>query len=107
MLDAAALEAIPEESLGHLPGVRHRPVWADGVSRAGVMTVDAEHHLGAHTHRRHHHHIWVTAGRATILGQEVGAGGYVHVPSGVEHDIDAGDTDGCTFFYLYAVGPGA
>lgn len=106
VLDAAALAAIPEEPLGDLSGVRHRPVWTDGVSKAGVMRVDGGHHLGAHTHRRHHHHIWVIEGRATVLGSEVGAGGYVHVPHGVEHDVDARGTDGCTFFYLYVLGTG-
>jgi hypothetical protein len=48
-----------------------------------------------------HHHIWVLEGRATILGTEIGPGAYVHIPSGIEHDIDARATDGCTVFYLY------
>jgi hypothetical protein len=26
----------------------------------------------------------------------------VHIPSGIEHDIDATNTGGCTLFYLYA-----
>jgi hypothetical protein len=48
--------------------------------------------------------MWVLEGRANILGAEVGPGTYVHVPSGVAHDIDAGTTDGCTLFYLYLPG---
>ncbi|HEU5084786.1 MAG TPA: hypothetical protein VFU14_15700 [Acidimicrobiales bacterium] len=106
VLDAAALAAIQEEPLGELAGVCHRPVWTDGVSKAGVMRVDAGHRLGAHTHRRHHHHMWVVEGRAEILGSKVGPGSYVHVPDGVEHDVDATATDGCTFFYLYVLGAG-
>jgi len=106
VLDAAALAAIPEEPLGDLPGIRHRPAWTDGVSKAGVMHVDAGNHLGAHTHRRHHHHIWIVEGRARILGSEVGPGSYVQVPAGVEHDVDARDTEGCSFFYLYALRAG-
>lgn len=106
VLDATALAAIPEEPLGDLPGVRHRPVWTDGTSRAGVMRVDGGHHLGPHAHRRHHHHVWVTEGQARILGNEIGPGGYVHIPSGLEHDIDARGTGGCTFFYLYVIGAG-
>ena len=56
----------------------------------------------ASTHIVNHHHIWVLKGRATILGDELGPGLYVHVPRGVAHDIDATKTDGCTVFYLYA-----
>lgn len=87
--------------LGEIPGVRHRVLWHDETSIAGVMTVDAGHQLGRHTHRLNHHHIWVVEGRATILGRELSSGSYVHIPSGVEHDIDASATEGCTFFYLY------
>ena len=45
-------------------------------------------------------------GRATILGAVLGSGSYVHVPAGVEHDIDATVTEGCRVFYLYSH-PGA
>jgi quercetin dioxygenase-like cupin family protein len=31
----------------------------------------------------------------------VTAGAYVHIPAGVDHDIDATETDGCTLYYLY------
>jgi quercetin dioxygenase-like cupin family protein len=43
----------------------------------------------------------VLEGRATIVGAELGAGSYVHIPSGVDHDLDATRTNGCTVFYLY------
>ena len=106
VLDAAAVAAIRDEPLGARPGIRHRPLWTDGVSKAGVMYVDAGHDLGAHTHRRHHHHVWIIDGRARVLGSDVGAGSYVHVPAGVEHDVDARETEGCAFFYLYQLGVG-
>jgi quercetin dioxygenase-like cupin family protein len=87
--------------LGRLPGVTHRVLWSDDRSMAGVLTVEAGRRLGAHTHRANHHHLWVLDGEAQILGRTVCAGSYVHVPSGVEHDIDASGTTGCTVFYLY------
>jgi hypothetical protein len=43
----------------------------------------------------------VLEGHATILGRTLGPGSYAHIPSGVEHDIDARSSDGCTVFYLY------
>jgi quercetin dioxygenase-like cupin family protein len=68
---------------------------------AGVLTVAPGHRLGSHTHRVNHHHIWVLDGRGVILGHELGSGSYVHIPGGVEHDIDATASEGCTVFYLY------
>jgi quercetin dioxygenase-like cupin family protein len=101
VLTSDAIRALPVEPLGNLQGVTHRVLWRDGASMAGVMTIDAGRHLGDHAHRENHHHMWILEGRATILGTELGPGGYVHIPSGVEHDIDATATEGCTFFYLY------
>lgn len=106
VLTPADVAALPAEPLGNLQGVTHRVLWRDGSSMAGVLTVQAGHRLGAHTHRVNHHHIWVLEGHATIVdGHEVGRGSYVHVPSGIEHDFDASSTEGCTVFYLY-VHPG-
>jgi len=68
---------------------------------AGVLTVEAGHHLGTHSHLLNHHHIWVLDGHAKILDDDLGPGAYVHIPSGVNHDIDATSSDGCTVFYLY------
>jgi quercetin dioxygenase-like cupin family protein len=45
--------------------------------------------------------MWVIAGRAEMLGEQVGPGTYLHIPAGVEHGIrDVGD-EGCTVLYLY------
>ena len=101
MLTPEAMAALPLTPLGPLQGVVHRVLWRNESSMAGVLTVEAGHRLGAHAHRVNHHHLWVLSGRATILGTELGPGSYVHVPSGVEHDIDASSTGGCTVFYLY------
>jgi quercetin dioxygenase-like cupin family protein len=101
VLSAAAIESAPFEPLGPMPGVVHKVLWRDETSMAGVLKVDGGHRLGAHTHRANHHHIWVLDGEATILGTEMAPGSYAHIPSGIEHDIDASATAGCTVFYLY------
>lgn len=101
VLTEAQVAALPLKTLDGISGVTNRVLWQDGTSMAGVLTVEAGHRMGAHAHRANHHHMWVLAGRATILGVEVGTGSYVHVPAGVTHDIDAAATDGCTLFYLY------
>jgi quercetin dioxygenase-like cupin family protein len=106
VLDAAGVAALELQPLGDLDGVRHKVLWQDGTSMAGVLTVDAGQNLGAHTHRENHHHIWVLEGRAQILGKELGPGSYAHIPGGVEHDIDARGSAGCTVYYLY-LRPGA
>lgn len=101
VLAADEVDALPEQRLGDIDGVAHRVTWRSESSLAGVLTVAAGHHLGAHTHRENHHHLWVVEGHVDILGKRLGPGSYVHIPSGVDHDIDATATEGCTVFYLY------
>lgn len=98
------IAAMPWEPLGNLEGIEHRVLWRNDTSMAGVLRVAAGHHLGAHTHRRNHHHLWVLEGAARIMGEDLGPGSYVHIPSGTEHDIEAigpASTGGCVVFYLY------
>jgi hypothetical protein len=40
------------------------------------------------------------------VGWRASAGGDVHVSAGVEHDLDATATSGCTLFSLYLRQPG-
>lgn len=101
VLSAEAIGELALLSLGDLEGVRHRVLWSDESSMAGVMQVDAGHHLGEHSHRRHHHHVWILEGGARVLGEDLVSGSYVHIPDGVAHDIDATSSKGCTFLYLY------
>jgi quercetin dioxygenase-like cupin family protein len=101
VLTPEAIAALQVEPLGRSEGVTHRVLWRTATSMAGVLAVGPGRQLGKHAHRANHHHIWVLDGGATILGTELRAGSYVHIPSGVEHDIDASTTDGCRVFYLY------
>jgi quercetin dioxygenase-like cupin family protein len=101
VLTPEAVQAFPQQPLGHLPGISRRVLWHDGESEAGVLEIESGHNLGAHTHRASHHHFWVLSGRAEVLGTELGPGSYVHIPDGVEHDVDATLTEGCSVFYLY------
>jgi quercetin dioxygenase-like cupin family protein len=101
VLSADAINQLPDIPLGTRDGVEHKVLWRNQASMAGLLTVKPGHRLGMHAHRVHHHHIWVLHGRAVILGKELGVGSYVHVPYGVDHDLDATATDGCTVFYLY------
>jgi mannose-6-phosphate isomerase-like protein (cupin superfamily) len=101
--DIAALPLVPLDQT--IPGVAHRIVWRSDTSIAGVMVIAAGHQLGNHAHRANHHHMWMIDGSAVIMGTMVGPGGYVHIPAGVEHDVDARATSGCTVFYLYQQPP--
>ena len=95
------IDRLPVVPLGTISGVEHRVLWRSATSMAGVLSVAAGHRLGSHTHRLNHHHMWVLEGQAEILGETVAPGSYVHVPSGVAHDLDATASEGCTVFYLY------
>jgi quercetin dioxygenase-like cupin family protein len=76
-------------------------LWQRGGAESGVLVVPGGSQLGAHRHRVNHHHIWVLDGTAMVMDQLIGPGSYVHVPAGVDHDIDARMTAGCTVFYVY------
>ncbi len=101
VLAAANIGALEEQSLGDRDGVGRRIFFRDDTSEAGILRLAAGQRLGSHTHRENQHHMWVLDGEAKIAGSRLGAGSYVHVPAGVEHDIDATTTDGCKVFYLY------
>lgn len=94
---------LAETPLGDIAGVSNTTLWTDGVSATGILEVDAGHRLGSHRHREHCHHMWVLSGHADILGRRLGPGSYAYVPSDVEHDIDATNTEGVTVFYSYTL----
>lgn len=101
LMGRAEVMALDPEKLGDAAGVSHRVLWHDGTSMAGILRLEGGSRLGVHAHRHHHHHVWVLEGRASILGRWLDEGSYAHIPSGVEHDIDATGTGGCTVLYLY------
>lgn len=101
VLTPAEITQIPVSPLGTIEGVGHRILWRTETSMAGVLTVEAGHHLGEHRHHANHHHMWVLDGHVEVLGTTIGPGSYVHIPSGIDHDIDARETEGCTVYYLY------
>jgi quercetin dioxygenase-like cupin family protein len=43
--------------------------------------------------------MWVLDGRARTLGTALDPGAYLHIPSGVKHDIDAPTSGGCTVLF--------
>ena len=97
------IAALPKKQLGEAVGVDNTVLWTDGTSTTGVLSVATRARLGRHTHRTHHHHMWVLDGEAVIADQRVGAGAYIHIPPNIEHDIDATDTGGVTVYYSYAL----
>ena len=107
VLSADHIADLPMERLGDVVGVDNVTLWTDGASVTGVLTVAGGRRLGRHARRTHLHHMWVLDGEAVIADQRLGPGSYVHVPSGIEHDIDASETDGVTVYYAYVLPQGA
>ena len=101
VLTPEQVAALPTTPLGNIVGVTNTVLWTDGVSTTGLLTVDAGHRLGRHRHAQHIHHMWVLDGAAIIADQRLAAGSYVNIPIGVDHDIDATDTDGVSMHYSY------
>ena len=101
VLTGSEVSAVPHQPLGTAEGVTSCLLWTDGTSSSGVLTVEAGRRLGSHAHRTHVHHMWVLDGEAVVMGKRVGPRSYIHIPPGVDHDIDATDTTGCTMYYSY------
>ena len=101
LLDAARIEDLPAKRLRGMEPTPSKLLWRSGDSVAGIMYVEPGQHLTLHRHRYAHHHAWVVEGRCEILGQALGAGSYVHIPPGVDHDVVAVGPEGATIFYLY------
>jgi mannose-6-phosphate isomerase-like protein (cupin superfamily) len=99
-----AAEALAWHPFEALEGVEYKLLWRSGQSVAGILRIAPGSSMSPHAHVRSHHHMWVIAGHAEMLGEQVGPGTYLHIPAGVEHGIhDVGD-EGCTLLYLYLQG---
>jgi mannose-6-phosphate isomerase-like protein (cupin superfamily) len=105
VLDADAIADLPAVRLKGLEAARSTLLWRSKGSAAGVMNVDPGGRLEPHCHGRAAHHMWVLNGHATVLGQPVGPGAYVHVPAGVDHGVTDVGPEGCGFLYLYIEEP--
>jgi mannose-6-phosphate isomerase-like protein (cupin superfamily) len=105
VVPAEEVEARPWLPLPDAPGVTYKALWRAGRSVAGLMRLGPGAGVAPHTHDHAHHHVWVVTGSCQVLGHEVTAGSYAHIPAGVEHAVHAGP-DGCTFFYIYEGAPG-
>lgn len=101
VLDAEQVAGIDDAPLGSIPGVSNAVLHRDASSVTGILTVAGGHRLGRHRHRHHVHHMWVIEGEARIADRNLGPGSYVHIPVGIDHDIDATGTSGVTVYYTY------
>jgi uncharacterized RmlC-like cupin family protein len=100
-----AINASDVDQLAWVPvtgcaGVRAKELWRRGdfvdtlIDYAPGASTPGLHHVGAD------HHIWLVAGAATVAGQRLTAGSYVHVPPGVAHPIEAAEA-GCTLLQVH------
>jgi uncharacterized RmlC-like cupin family protein len=104
LITSKAADALAWHPFDAFEGVDYKLLWRSGHSVAGILRLDPGSAVSPHAHISSHHHMWVSAGRAEMLGEQVGPGTYLHIPAGVEHGIrDVGD-EGCTVLYLYLRG---
>lgn len=101
VLDAAAISRLPWQRLHGHHDAETRVLWQHGRSLAGILKIAPGEELAEHAHPEAHHHVWVLAGDATILGVRVTAGSYVHIPAGMAHAVEQVGADGLTMLYLY------
>src|SRR5512143_1692915 len=97
VLASAAVDRVPWGLLRGLAGVHQKVLWRSGDVVIGLIRVDPGASEPGHVHYSAHHHIWIVAGEGTMMGQRVGAGSYLYVPPGVQHDVTDVGPEGCTF----------
>lgn len=98
---AEQIGATPWEPLPGADGVSHKVLWQSGDNVIGLIKVEAGVDKPEHTHHGAHHHIWITAGRCTMVGAELEAGSYIYIPPGTAHAVTGVGPDGCEFLYTY------
>ena len=102
IIDHEAITDLPVAPIGELQGVERKILWRGEDSEAGILVVFPGHQL-AHAHTSIEPPPPVGARRSRHDPRhQVGSGSFIHVPSGVEHNIDARRTNGCAVFYVYA-----
>jgi quercetin dioxygenase-like cupin family protein len=103
VLDAAAIERLPLAKLHGLRAAETRVLWTKGRSLAGIIEVAPGEELAEHAHPEAHHHAWVLAGEAVILGVHVSAGSYIHIPAGMPHAVERVGPQGLRMLYLFQI----
>ena len=98
---AAGVVALPWLAFDGMDDVKNKVLWELGDSHAGLMHLAEGASIASHRHHAGDHHLWVTAGRCSMLGTMIEAGSYAHVPAGLDHEIADVGVEGCTLLYLY------
>ena len=99
-LTATDIDRVRWQAVTGCPGVRAKELWRRGDLVDAMIAYEAGARTPGVAHRAAHHHIWVVSGRATVAGRGVSAGGYVYVPPGVGHPIEAG-AEGCVLLQMH------
>lgn len=100
-LDASEIESMPWVDVPGSPGVRAKTLWQFGDFTQALINVRPGAVVPGEAHLAAHHHIWIVSGRATVAGRVMGAGSYLHVPPGIEHEISGVGLDGLTFLQMH------
>ena len=101
VMSADRIEDMPWEDLRGLEGVAHKVLWQSGDVVLGLIRVEAGREKPEHVHHGAHHHILMTQGACTMVGEALTAGAYVYIPPDVPHAVTDVGAEGCTFFYTY------
>lgn len=101
VLAADDVAALPWQPLRDLEGVVQKVLWQSGDVVIGLIRVGAGVEKPAHVHLAAHHHIWLVSGSCSMLGRELSAGAYVHIPPGVAHEVTGVGPEGCVYFYTH------
>lgn len=105
MLSPAVIDQIAWRDVQGCPGVKAKELWHHGALVHALIAYGPGASTPGAPHPYADHYIWVISGAATIAGERITAGSYVHVPPGVIHPIGDVGREGCVLLQLHASRP--
>jgi hypothetical protein len=97
----AEIDRLPWADVPGCAGVRITELWRSGDVHDALIAYEPGASTPGPPHPGAEHHIWVIAGSASIAGQRVVAGSYVHVPPDTAHPIGEVGPEGCTLLQMH------
>jgi mannose-6-phosphate isomerase-like protein (cupin superfamily) len=95
------VDQLPWQPLPGCQGVSTKVVTDVDGDVAGLLRLRPGAREVAHVHGHGSHHLWVLSGGVVVEDTPLPAGSYLHVPSGLVHDLrDTGS--GSTLFYVFS-----
>jgi len=101
VMNPGAIDQIPWRPIPGCQGVVAKDLWRSGDLHDALISYAPGSGTPGGPHPNADHHIWVVSGSASIGGQRVCAGSYLHVPPGTGHPVTDVGGEGCLLLQMH------